>query len=113
MGNVSKVARKLMAEYNPQDYSFLGLCNRGKPLELVTSLAYLVGLVNSISNPISAPAKASRVIAWLFDEEEQVENAFDLLDSQSRALPGGILPTNSSYARQKLVSYRRYAREKH
>ena len=85
-----------MSQYEIRDYTFLGICNHGKPLEDVSSLAYLVGLVGSRDHEISNPVPAKRILAWLFDEEEQAKGANQLLLSQEdffrRYFHGGYLP---------------------
>src|SRR5438067_637484 len=81
-----------MGAFDPADYSFLGLSNRGQPLGPVTSLAYLVGLVESVGNPILQIDTAKFTLAYLYDAEEQTEDASDLLDIQARTLPNGYYP---------------------
>ncbi len=48
----------------------------------ITTLAYLVALVDSSQNAVANLDKAKFVLRWLFDVEEQVENAPELLSRQ-------------------------------
>jgi hypothetical protein len=81
-----------MSQYPPQEYSFLGLTNYGEPLNLVTSLGYVIGLVDTTQNPIVDTTKANFVLTYLYDEEEQTGSPADLLDMQRRTFPRGYHP---------------------
>jgi hypothetical protein len=76
--------------YPIADYTFLGL----KSDDPVTTLAYLIALVDSDQNAIVDPAKAKLVLRWLFDIEEQVESASELLirQEENRYFPKGYHP---------------------
>src|SRR3954451_9328915 len=82
-----------MSEHKVEDYDFLGLCANGKPLGTVTSLGYLVGLMDSTSNLMASPEKAGRMIGWICDIEEQVKDGADLVNSVAERLPGYLPQT--------------------
>src|SRR6266404_4291069 len=77
------------------EYTFLGLCNHGQPIG-TPDLAYLIGLVDSPNHKIVEPFSAKKILTWLFDEEEQVSGAIELLSRQekffSRYFRGGFYP---------------------
>jgi len=75
-----------MSEYDPREYSFLGLYGHGRQIGPVTSLAYLVGLVPSADNGIAEPGAAGRILSYFFDIEEQVTSAEKLLVLQKQFL---------------------------
>ena len=72
-----------MSGFDYREYTFLGLCNHGHVLGPVTSLLYVIGLVPSSEHGIVQPVAAKRILAWLFDVEEQVESASKLLRRQT------------------------------
>jgi hypothetical protein len=72
-----------MSEHKNDDYTFAGLCGIGG--ERSGSLAYLVGLVESQDHGITQLIPADRILAWLFDLEEQVKSASELLLSQDES----------------------------
>ncbi|SRR5258708_5535055 len=82
-----------MAHFKSIDYSFEGL--RGPP-GVVSSLAYLVGLVDSPDHGIADPLPAKRILRWLYEIEEQAPNAAALLEQQNlfaaRYFQGGYFP---------------------
>ena len=71
-----------MNQYNADDYTFLGLCNYGKPLGVVDSMSYLIGLIDSPEHEVGNPRNAKGLLSCLFDVEEQQENAAELLKVQ-------------------------------
>jgi hypothetical protein len=60
------------------------------------SLAYLVGLVDSVDHRMSDPEVASRILVWLYEVEEQSPDASYLLSRQNeffaRYFSGGYFP---------------------
>jgi hypothetical protein len=60
----------------------LGLCGRGG--EGSGTLAYLVGLVDRENHGITQLIAAERILEWLFDLEEQVKSASELVLNQER-----------------------------
>jgi hypothetical protein len=66
--------------YDTHDYTFEGLVGPG--IGGSTSLAYLVSLVDSPHHRVLEPIIARGILAWLFDEEEQLESAAELVLSQ-------------------------------
>lgn len=81
-----------MKEPVKSEYSFLGLSNHGKPLELLTTLSYLVALVDSKDHEIIKPDVAVKILPWVFDAEEQLESGEALLSWQNECLPPGYYP---------------------
>jgi len=82
---------------NPVDYGFHGLLyGRGEiDPEGCSSLCYLVSLTNSSAHPISETLPAKRILAWLYDFEEQSINAKHLRAGEeffSRYFVGGFYP---------------------
>ncbi len=69
-----------MSAHNIFDYTFLGLCDRGKLQLLGGSLAYLVGLVPSANHEITDFKVAKTTLRLLYDLEEQAEDAAALLE---------------------------------
>ncbi len=69
-----------MSTYNLSDFTFSGLCDHGKLQLLGKSLAYLVGLVGSVDHEITDFKVAKGALRWLYDSEEQVRNAAELLE---------------------------------
>jgi hypothetical protein len=76
---------------NNDEYTFLGLCNHGKPLGLVDSLSYIVGLVDSVNNEVGDDREAESILSCLFDVEEQQKSAAALLSRQKQFFPGVII----------------------
>ena len=75
-------------KYNSPDYSFWGLSSKGIQRETpITSLVYLIALVDTAESEIVDLKKAYFTLAWLFDVEEQVETAAELLSVQAEDLP--------------------------
>jgi hypothetical protein len=85
-----------MNQHKIAEYTFLGLDNHGKSTGGAPGLAYLIGLVDSPTHEITQPLAAKRILAWLFDEEEQVRNADELFKRQveffTRYFPRGYFP---------------------
>jgi len=82
-----------MAHFKSIDYAYEGL--RGPPGP-ATSLAYLVGLVDSPDHGIADPLSAKRILGWLYEIEEQAPSAALLVERQNlfaaRYFPGGYFP---------------------
>lgn len=84
---------------NPRDFTFRGLCNQvGKfepEPEVPTSLCYLISCVDSRNHAIADPQIAKRILSWLYDMEEQAQNADHLKAGESffdRYFRGGFHP---------------------
>jgi hypothetical protein len=77
---------------NAKDFTFEELSGVTFP----SSMAYIVGLVDSSEHPISDPLIAKRILQYLFDIEEQASDASELLEHQqrfaSRYFQGGYQP---------------------
>lgn len=81
--NHISVYENIFVNYKIEDYTFWGLLNHGEPMETpVTTLAYVVGLVDKPQNVIANPENAKKVLAYLFDVEEQIGTAQELLSRQ-------------------------------
>jgi hypothetical protein len=75
------------------DYTFLGLLNKGIKIETpITSLAYLIALVDSSENEILNMKTAKFVLRYLFDVEEQVKDPLELLSVMERNFPKSYFP---------------------
>lgn len=75
------------------DYTFSGLLSDGKPVNSpITSIAYLIALVETPENPVSNLDKAKQLLRYLFDMEEQVKSAAELLAIQAEIAPKGYFP---------------------
>lgn len=81
-----------MNEYEPADYTFLGLCQNGKPLASVRSLVYQVGLVDSVRNEICDLKVVNTLLPLIFTAEEQIDNPSFFLEWQEDTLPKGYHP---------------------
>ena len=81
-----------MTEYNPAEYTFLGLDNHGKPSGGPTTLAYLVSLVDSPAHEVVNPRSASGILTLLFDTEEQLRTPSELASWQQKRLPQHFHP---------------------
>lgn len=73
------------------DYTFAGLLGSNAPPPL-TSLAYLVALVESSDNGILDLTTAKFVLRYLFDVEEQVKHPLELIAVMERGFPKSFLP---------------------
>ncbi len=80
-----------MSEPDASEYSFLGLCNHGRPLGPPT-LAYLVGLADSPRHIVGDPSTAKSILRFMFDFEELAESAAWLVDAQKGFVPEGYHP---------------------
>jgi hypothetical protein len=80
-----------MSKHNAADYSFEGLC-QGKSQAKVNSLIYVVGLVDSINNKAASLRWVNANLSPIYDVEEQIEDAPDLLSWQREILPAGYYP---------------------
>jgi hypothetical protein len=75
------------------DYTFWGLFNFGTPFRTpITTLAYLVGLIESPTNQAADLKKAKFILRYLFDVEEQVKSASELRSVQEETFPKGFYP---------------------
>jgi hypothetical protein len=75
------------------DYTFWGLFNFGTPFNTpISTLAYLIGLVETPTNGVADLDKAKFVLRYLFDVEEQVRSATELLSVQEESFPKGFYP---------------------
>jgi hypothetical protein len=81
-----------MSEYKTADYTFLGLCNNGKPMEHVNSLIYVLGLVDSPDNGITDLKILNSLLPQIYDAEELFKSPSDLLSWQEDLLPKGYFP---------------------
>ena len=84
-----------MSKYNPADYSFHGLCRDGKSrpqAKSLNSLIYVVGLVDSINNKAASLRWVNANLSPIYDVEEQIQDAPDLLSWQREILPAGYYP---------------------
>ena len=75
-----------MSKHNPDDYSFTGLC-QGKSQAKFNSLIYVVGLVDSINNKAASLRWVNTNLSPIYDVEEQITDAPDLLSWQREILP--------------------------
>lgn len=81
------------SKYSSVDFTFWGLYSRGTPIKTpINTIAYLVGLVDSPMNDIAEVGQAKFVLRYLFDVEEQVGSAADLITVQSKSCPPGYFP---------------------
>src|SRR5882672_3428726 len=81
-----------MSDYNVDDFTFEALC---LPIigDKINTLAYVVGLVDSVTHPAGDPDTARYNILYsLSDAEEHMETPEDLLDWQADMEK--ILPQN-------------------
>jgi len=84
-----------MSDYNVDDFTFEALC---LPIigDKINTLAYVVGLVDSVTHPAGDPDTARYNILYsLSDAEEHMETPEDLLDWQAdmeKILPQNYLP---------------------
>jgi hypothetical protein len=81
-----------MSDYKIEDYTFLGLCKNGKPMELVDSLVYMVALADSEDHQILDLSVANQVLGVVFDMDELITQASDMATSQELSLPTGYYP---------------------
>lgn len=81
-------------KHEVENYTFWGLFNNGVEVDTpITTLAYLVALVEDPQSEILSLDKAKFVLRYLFDAEEQVKSADDLLALQcSKDFPVGYSP---------------------
>jgi hypothetical protein len=79
-------------EYDPAEYTFLALCNQGKSLGVLSSLGYLVSLVDSPSHDVLDLRIAHQVINVSFESEAALTDASEVLSSQEGTLPSGFYP---------------------
>jgi hypothetical protein len=76
-----------------RDYSFWGLLSNGERIDTpITTLAYVVAIVDSPQNPAADLEKAQFILSYLFEVEEQVSSAAELLVRQERSFPKGFHP---------------------
>jgi hypothetical protein len=88
-----------MPNHDPSHYTFQGLLNRtdgplGDPGP-ISSLCYLISLTDSPAHPISEYILAKRILAWLYDCEQQSLNADHLKENErffERYFSGGFYP---------------------
>jgi hypothetical protein len=78
--------------YSAEDYTFAGLLNASNPDNPITSLAYLIGLVDSTQNQIMDLQMAKFVIRVLFSVEEQIDDPAELLKLQTERFPKNYYP---------------------
>ena len=79
-------------QYSISDYTFWGLLNNGIRINHpITTLAYIVALVDNSNNDIIRLDKTKFVLRYLFDMEEQVADAAELISLQ-KMLPEGYHP---------------------
>ena len=84
-----------MSKYNPAEYSFHGLCRDGKSrpqAKSLNSLIYVIGLVDSINNKAASLRWVNANLPPIYDVEEQIQDAPDLLSWQREILPSGYFP---------------------
>jgi len=79
--------------YKATDYTFWGLFNNGEQVDTaISTLAYIIGLVDSPENAIADLKKAKYVLRYQFDIEEQIHSAEELLSIQEKNFPKGFYP---------------------
>jgi hypothetical protein len=78
--------------YSAEDYTFAGLLNASNLNNPITSLAYLIGLVDSTQNEIVDLQMATFVIRVLFSLEEQIDDPARLLKLQMDRFPKHYYP---------------------
>ena len=81
-----------MSEYDPADYTYLGLDNYGKPSGGSVGLIYLVSLVDSPSHAATNAQVAKRILTAIFDMEEQLRTPAKLMAWQDGFLPKNLHP---------------------
>jgi hypothetical protein len=73
-----------MSRHTIADYTFSALQGLKKPITAGPSLVYLIGLVDKANHAISDPVAAKRILSWLYEIEEQTEDAIHLDVRQSQ-----------------------------
>ncbi len=81
-----------MTNYNIADYTFLGLFDNGRESPIIKSIAYLISLVEEKQCSFLDLEKQKLMLRGLFDVEEQVTTAAELLDIQKKVVPPGVFP---------------------
>lgn len=79
-------------KYRTADYTFLGLCNNGRPVGHINSLIYTLGLVDHPENSITDLKIVNSILPQVYDAEGQFESASSLISWQEHFLPKGYFP---------------------
>ena len=80
-------------KYKATDYTFWGLFNDGEPFDTpITTLAYLIGLIETPTNGAADLKTAKYILRYLFDIEEQVRSASELISVQEEYFPKEFYP---------------------